>query len=51
MKPDFVVSVRCQRIAYCTRNEPNIEIVWAVKKRPARRAHPGIDSISDIPKA
>jgi hypothetical protein len=33
-------------MAYWTKNEPNIEMVCAVKNRPARRAHPGIDSLA-----
>ena len=40
-----MVKVRCHIIAYWTKNEPNIEIVCAVKNRPTRRAHPGIDSL------
>ena len=31
--PEDVVSVIYQTMAYCTREEPNREIVWAVKKR------------------
>ena len=41
--PDFVESVRCHKMAYCTRNEPNIEIVWPVMKIAIRRFQPGIE--------
>jgi hypothetical protein len=46
--PDLVVKVRCHIIAYCTKKDPNIEIVCALRNRAARRAQPGIDSLGGV---
>ena len=37
--PDDVVSVIYQTIAYCTREEPNRDMVWAVKNRKVLPFH------------
>ena len=44
-KPDLVVRVRCQRIAYCTKKEPNIEMVCPVRKIAMRFFQPGMFSL------
>ena len=37
MMPDFVSSVICQVIAYCTSMEPNIDRNWPVMNKTALR--------------
>jgi hypothetical protein len=43
--PDLVVRVKCHISAYCTKNEPKVEIVWPTRKTVTRPFQPGIDSL------